>query len=106
MTTNSNIGGSWPDANKSFAPNGLGSDNPGQTTCGNCRRTVVPVPINGLRQYAEASAPDDYTAAAPLTSAGYSCPCCGHNLTWIKSTGKDGGPALVGNTNQPTAPDM
>lgn len=99
MTVNRNIGQDWPSTNDASGPKG--TDNPGEQDCPNCRATVTPYPTNGIghRQ-------GDGTAASVPTSAGYSCPKCGHNFTWVKSTGKAGGPVPSGDTNQNTAADM
>lgn len=96
---NTNIGATVPHTNKFSGP--LGSDNPGQQTCTNCRKVVIPHPVNGL-----GNRQGNNKAANVLTSAGYACPSCGHNFTWQKSTGKAGGPVQSGKTNVNTAADM
>lgn len=97
MTINSNIGATVPATN----PDPVGSDNPGQQTCPNCRKSVQPHAVNGIGQRQ-----GNGTAAAVPTSAGYACPSCGHNFTWVKASGKAGGPVISETTNLPTAADM
>lgn len=101
MTTNSNIGATIQGTNNSFAPGGLGLDNPGAQTCTNCRKSVVPQPVNGIRVAFEVGDPNNGKSVA-----GYNCPSCGHSFTMVKSTGRAGGPAPVGNTNQNSAADF
>jgi ssDNA-binding Zn-finger/Zn-ribbon topoisomerase 1 len=99
MPANSNIGFQWPRTNKFSGPQG--SDNPGQQTCPNCRSVVTPHPTNGI-----GNRQGNNKANNVLTSAGYSCPKCGHSFSWTKSTGKAGGPVQSGATNSNTAADM
>lgn len=71
MTVNRNIGEVIPETN---GVNRIGSDNPGQTSCSLCKKTVQPRPILGKPNKA------DQKAMVNETSAGYVCPSCGHNL--------------------------
>lgn len=103
MTTNPNIG-----RQAAGTPIPVGADNPGTQACSNCRSTVTPIPTNGISQYSQpnGATPDSGKAASVPTSAGYSCPNCGHSFTWVKSTGVPGGPVDSGNTGFKTAADM
>lgn len=99
MTVNSNMGFNWPDTNHDSGAVGL--DNPGSQACTNCRATVMPIATNGIGQRQ-----GNGKANNEPTSAGYSCPKCGHTFSWTKSTGRAGGPVQSGITNQNTAADM